>query len=344
MKYRRLGTTDIELSEIGFGTADNAGLMVKGTAKEQVEAVALAVEAGVNYFETSPSFGRGVAETNLGKAFAELGVRPHVGTMVEILPDGFDDIAAAIGSALDGSLERLGIDGVDVLIVHNPPRAQRDVNEPTWQPVTFDDMTGPALAAFEGAKRAGKAKYFGFATEHCDPDTVKALLDTGAFTLINAWYNVVNPSGGRKLPAGVRFGREYPDYAQIIERAAANSVSVAAFRVLAGGALSDAVIASGAGGRHPNAGGSYSRNPQLFAPEIERSRALAFLKTPSRSVPQAAYAFALAHPGVTTTVAGPSDVGQLRELLAASGMPPLDPAELGRIDAVYAANFGLTEA
>jgi len=341
MKYRRLGKTDIELSEIGFGTADNAGLMVKGSEREQMEAVALAVEAGVNYFETSPSFGRGIAETNLGKAFKTLGVRPHVGTMVEILPDGFADIATAIESALDGSLQRLGLDGVDILIVHNPPRAQRDPNEPAWQPVTFDDMMGPALDGFERARRAGKAKHFGFATEHCDPATVAVLLDSGRFTLINAWYNVVNPSGGRTMPPGVQFGREYPDYGQIIERAAAGGVGVAAFRVLAGGALSEAVISAGAAGRHPNAGGSYSRDPRLFAPEIERSRALAFLKTAGRSIPQAAYAFALAHTGVTTLVAGFSDVAQMRELLGASDLPRLTPAELDRIDAVYAANFGL---
>src|ERR1700692_1811417 len=113
MKFRRLGKTDLELSEIGFGTADNAGLMVKGSEREQLDAIAAAIEAGVNYFETSPSFGRGAAETNLGKALASLGVRPHIGTMVEILPDGFTDIAAALGSALDGSLQRLGVDGVD---------------------------------------------------------------------------------------------------------------------------------------------------------------------------------------------------------------------------------------
>lgn len=342
MQYRRLGSTGIDLSEIGFGTADNAGLMVKAEPREQVDAVRAAIEAGVNYFETSPSFGRGAAETNLGRAFKELGVRPHVGTMVEILPDGFDDIAAAIGKALDGSLERLGLDGVDVLIVHNPPRARRDTSEQAWQPVTFDDMTGPALAAFERAKRAGKANHFGFATEHCDPEVVKALLDTKQFALINAWYNVVNPSAGRVLPAGVRFGPEYPDYAQIIDRAAANGTGVAAFRVLAGGALSDAVIAQGAAGRHPNAGGSYSRFPERFAPEIERSRALAFLATAERSIPQAAYGFVLDHPGVTTAVSGPSDMAQLHEILAAPAAPRQSPAERDRLDAAYKANFGLT--
>ena len=341
MKYRRLGKTDIELSEIGFGTADNAGLMVQAPEEEQLEAVRLAIEAGVNYFETSPSFGGGKAETNLGKVFKTLGVRPHIGTMVELLPDDFDRIETALGTALDGSLQRLGLDGVDVLIVHNPARKAHDLNEPAWKPVTFDDMMGPALAAFEKAKRAGKANYFGFATEKCDPETVKQLLDTGAFTLINVWYNLVNPSAGRDLPAGVRVGPDYPDYANIIERAQKNGVSVAAFRVLAGGALSEPIIANGAAGRHKNAGGSSSRNPHLFAPEVARSRAFDFLKTPEHSVAQAAYAFALRHPGVTTLVAGFSDVTHARELLGASDVH-LGEAELARIEAVYGNNFGLS--
>jgi aryl-alcohol dehydrogenase-like predicted oxidoreductase len=341
VNYRRLGKTDIQLSEIGFGTADNAGLMVQAPESEQLEAVRLAIEAGVNYFETSPSFGGGKAETNLGKVFKTLGVRPHVGTMLELLPDDFDRIEAALGTALDGSLQRLGLDGVDVLIVHNPARKQHDPNEPAWKPVTFDDMMGPARAAFDKAKRAGKAKYFGFATERCDPETVNRLLDTGAFTLINVWYNLVNPSAGRALPGGVRVGPDYPDYANIIDRAQKNDVSVAAFRVLAGGALSEPVIANGAVGRHKNAGGSYSRNPHLFAPEIDRSRAFSFLKTPEHSVAQAAYAFALRHPGVTTLVAGFSDVAHARELLDVSSTRLTD-AELAGIEAAYAANFGLS--
>lgn len=342
MNYRRLGKTDVELSEIGFGTADNAGLMVQTSEQEQLAAIRLALDAGVNYFETSPSFGKGLAETNLGKAFKTLGVRPHIGTMVELLPDDFDHIETALGAALDGSLERLGLDGIDVLIVHNMPRTKRDPSEPSWQPVTFEDMMGPGFAAFEKAKKAGKARYFGFATERCDPETVGALLDTGQFSLINVWYNLVNPSAGRDLPASTRFGPDYPDYGKIIDRAKKNDVSVAAFRVLAGGALSEPIIASGAAGRHPNAGGSYSRNPHLFQPEIDRSRAFAFLKTAERSVPQAAYAYALRHPGVTTLVAGFSDAAQARELLGASDVR-LTEAELGHIETVYETNFGLAE-
>ena len=341
MKYRRHGKTDLQLSEIGFGTADNAGLLVKGSEREQLDAIAAAIEAGVNYFETSPSFGRGVAETNLGKAFKELGVRPHVGTMVEILPDGFGDIAQALENALDGSLQRLGLDGVDILIVHNMPRPARDVNEPTWQPVTFDDLMGPGLDAFARMKRAGKARYFGFATELCDPETVGKLLDTGRFDHVNVWYSIVNPSAARRLPPTIRFGREYPDYGQIIERARANQVGVAAFRALSGGALCMKIIAEGAAGRHPNAGGSYSRNPQQFEPEIARSRPFAYLETPTRSLPQAAYAYVLANPAVTTIVGGYSDAAQLRELLAAPDVAPPSAAELARAEEIYAANFGL---
>ena len=339
MKYRRHGKTDLELSEIGFGTADNAGLLVKGSERDQLDAIAAAIEGGVNYFETSPSFGRGVAETNLGKAFKALGVRPHIGTMVEILPDGFADIGKSLETALDGSLERLGLDGVDILICHNMPRKARDVNEPTWQPVTYDDLMGSGLTAFERIKRAGKARYFGFATELCDPETVGALLDTGRFDHVNVWYSIVNPTAARRLPPAVRYGRDYPDYGGIIERARANGVGVAAFRALTGGALSTKIIAEGASARHPNAGGSYSRNPQQFEPEIVRSRPFAFLETPTRTLPQAVYAYVLANPAVTTIVAGFSDANHVREALVE--VPPLSAAELARVDAVYASNFGL---
>ena len=218
-----------------------------------------------------------------------------------------------------------------MLIVHNPPRKARDVNDPAWQPVTFEDMMGPGMAAFEKVKRAGKAKYFGFATEKCDPATVCALLDTGQFTLINAWYNLVNPSGGRTMPSGVKYGADYPDYGQIIERAHKNGTSVAAFRILAGGALSQPIIDGGAAARHKNAGGSYSRNPQAFQPEIDRSRSFSFLKTPEHTVAQAAYAFALRNPAITTLVAGFSDVTHARELLATPDIKLTD-AELTQID------------
>ncbi len=90
MKYREVGNTGMRISEIGFGTGDNAGLMVKGTFEQQVEAVESALDLGINYFDTSPDYGKGIAETNIGKLMREIGFRPYLTTKVEVMPDELD--------------------------------------------------------------------------------------------------------------------------------------------------------------------------------------------------------------------------------------------------------------
>ena len=59
---RPIGNTGIEASVLGFGTGDNAGLMVLGSPSEQRRAIDEAIAAGINYFDTSPDYGRGRAE------------------------------------------------------------------------------------------------------------------------------------------------------------------------------------------------------------------------------------------------------------------------------------------
>ncbi|MYF65600.1 MAG: hypothetical protein F4185_06930 [Chloroflexi bacterium] len=60
MEYREVGNTGVQVSEIGFGGGGNAGLMVRGTPEQQREAVARAIELGINYFDQSPDYGDGV--------------------------------------------------------------------------------------------------------------------------------------------------------------------------------------------------------------------------------------------------------------------------------------------
>ena len=58
MEYREVGNTGVQVSEIGFGGGGNAGLMVRGTPEQQREAVARAIELGINYFDQAPDYGR----------------------------------------------------------------------------------------------------------------------------------------------------------------------------------------------------------------------------------------------------------------------------------------------
>ena len=347
---RPLGNSGLEVSAIAFGTGDNAGLMVKGREAQQTAAVARALELGINVFDTSPDYGKGLAEGNLGRALRTLrhdtaAANAIISTKVEIMPPDLGDIAGKVVRSVDDSLRRLGRDAVDILMIHNPPRLNRDPSAAYWTPLTPADFLGPALEGLERVRAQGKARHFGFTCENAQAAAVIPLLETGRFAAINCWYNLVNPSAGRVMPEGVRFGADYDDYGGIITAAGRCGVGVAVIRPLAGGGLTRQVIAAGAAGRHALAGGVYSRKPEAFRPEIERARAFAFLDrpeaSPPRSLPQAAYQFALMHPAVSTVVGGYSDLAQLEEVALGAVMRPLDAGELERIDRIWASNFGL---
>src|SRR5260370_2103676 len=97
MRYRQVGGTGLVVSEIGFGSGGNAGLMVRGTRREQDDTVAFALDRGVTYFDTAPDYGNGAAETNLGRALRACGrAQAVVTTKVEIRAENFGYIAAHI--------------------------------------------------------------------------------------------------------------------------------------------------------------------------------------------------------------------------------------------------------
>lgn len=345
MKYRRLGKTGLEVSEISFGTGDNAGLMMNAPEAERHRSFERALELGINYFDTSPDYGKGRAEQNLGEALRRFGSQSrkplYVCTKVEIMPEDFDDIAGKVIRSTDESLKRLQVDCIDVLMIHNPPRLSRNPEAAFWRPLTPDDMMGPALEGLEKVRAAGKARFFGFTCENSEPVAVKPLLSTGRFDAINCWYNMVNPTAGIELQHGVKFGRDYDDYGGIITHAGQCDVGVAVIRPLSGGALTPQALDAGEHGRHPFAGGMYTRKPESFRPEVSRGKAFGFLHKPPRTLPVAGYQFALAHEAVSTVVGGFSDFAQLEETVAAAAFPPLSAGEMEQIRAVYTRNFDL---
>jgi aryl-alcohol dehydrogenase-like predicted oxidoreductase len=83
MQYRRIGATDLSISEIGFGCGGNAGLMVRGELPEQIRVIERALALGITYFDNAPDYGNGRAEENLGRALKELGARPVINSKVE---------------------------------------------------------------------------------------------------------------------------------------------------------------------------------------------------------------------------------------------------------------------
>jgi D-threo-aldose 1-dehydrogenase len=134
----------LALTELGFGGA-SLGNLYRATTDEQARAaVDAAWDGGVRYYDTAPHYGLGLSETRLGAALAD---RPRdayvlstkVGRLLEPNPDptgsdmaagGFDVVdtlrrrfdfsAAGVRRSLESSLERLGVDRVDIAYVHDP--------------------------------------------------------------------------------------------------------------------------------------------------------------------------------------------------------------------------------
>ena len=150
MRYRRLGSSDLEVSEISLGSwLTFAG----GVGFEQTRACTdAAFEAGINFFDTANVYGRGAAESAWGEILAR---RPRgsyvLATKVwgQMSDDPADRglSAAQIGKQIDASLARLRTDYVDLYQAH---RFDPDV------PIE------ETIEALEQVVAAGKARYLGF--------------------------------------------------------------------------------------------------------------------------------------------------------------------------------------
>jgi L-glyceraldehyde 3-phosphate reductase len=343
MNYREVGRTGIRVSEIGFGCGGNAGLMVRGTFAQQKEAIARALELGINYFDEAPDYGGGLSETNLGRVLRDLGVRPYITTKVEVRVDNLDDIAGHVTRSLDESLKRLGVDYVDFLQIHNGPFIDRpELSGRTYTRLWIEDYLRPggALDGLQRAQQSGKARFIGFITRGKDAPAAQRLIDTGAFSLINVSVNLLNPSAAMK-PSGLRVDQ---DYGEILKYAAGHGVGAAIYSPLAGGVLTDITVAGIAthplarGPRSPEAGETLSRRAKAFRFLSQRLDSTA---REEHSLAEAGIRFVLSLEGVTTVLGGFSDVSQVEEISASSGKGPLSQQNMERIELAWSTNFGL---
>ncbi len=332
MKYRMMGATGLLLSEVGFGTAATSGLMTQGRYEDQRDCVARAIELGINYFDTAPDYGEGSSgEIALGRILRELGVRPVITTKVEVRQENLGNIAEHIQRSLDESLDRLGVDYVDVLQIHNGPTVARPQLEGrSYRVLGIEDYfaTNGALEGLTRAQRAGKVRFIGFICRGDDIGPVQQLINTGLFQMINVPYTLLNPTAGRPKPDGMMVE---PDFGNVLTYAHAHDVGTAIYSPLAAGLLTDQIVNDGA--YHPLSR-TYG-DPQSFM--IERAKALRFLSTPDCSLAQAAYRFILMHPGVTSVLSGVSELGQLAEVSATSDADPLTAESMARVEMVWRA-------
>jgi aryl-alcohol dehydrogenase-like predicted oxidoreductase len=324
---RALGKTGIAVSEVGFGTGDNAGLLVQGDRRSQIESVARALEGGVNYFDMSPDYGKGLAEFNVGSILRELHMIDKVvlSTKCELYPNQAANFDKAVELSVNASLGRLGVECIDVYLVHNAPRAARVASSSTWIPVTVADLFGPIREGLQRALQQGKVKHVGIACDRAQPGPTKEVLDSGMFEVANLNFNLANPTCLGSYAAKVTRDE---DYDGILDACGENNVGVAVIRPLAGGALTDAAMERGAEARHPVAGGSLSRPGAFEAILHEADGARAAWQQLGIGMTELAYRWLLSQRQVTTILGGYSELSHLDDILAASAKGPLSADEL----------------
>ena len=120
MKYRLLGRTSLSVSEVGVGGAGIGQVWGATTDAECIRLVRRAVELGINFFDTSPMYGRGKSEEILGHGLDGLRNRVYVATKVRLqTAEDLADMAGAVRRSVEQSLRRLRTDHVDVLQIHH---------------------------------------------------------------------------------------------------------------------------------------------------------------------------------------------------------------------------------
>jgi aryl-alcohol dehydrogenase-like predicted oxidoreductase len=327
----------VSISEVGFGTGDNAGGLVYAETAQQIALVERALELGVNFFDSSPDYGKGLGEANLGRILRDL--RAHdamIATKVEIMPEEMHRIGDKVEQSINDSLLRLRRDHVHFLLLHNPSRSVPDPSIRVWTPLPPEVILGEVVPAMQRARQAGKVGRLGLACERADSASVRTLLDTGLFSLAHMWFNLANPSPARTVE-GLPANETYDGF---FAAARDNGVGVGIIRPLAGGALTSAIAHQGAQGRHPVSGGYYRDHPEQLEPERARGAGFVGLDRADRPLSAAALSYVLSRPEVTTVVGGFSDVAHLEEAASVSDTPALSADELAEIDRLHDAGFG----
>jgi len=199
--YRRLGRTGFQVSDISLGSTK-----IRGEQGEQV--ARLAIERGVNYFDTAPDYSETGSELALGRAIQghrdQMFLATKFCTPNGHLPAGTspDEYVAVV----EQSLKRLRTDYVDLVHVHACNTLERLLDPNVHE-------------AFSRLKQQGKARFLGFSSHTPNLETVaNAALDDGRFDVMMLAYH----------------HGAWPHLAKIVDRAAAQDVAVVAMKTLKG--------------------------------------------------------------------------------------------------------------
>lgn len=186
MEYRKIGRTGMKVSALSFGASSLGSVFRETKESEAVAAVHTAVEGGMNFIDVSPYYGHYKAETVLGKALREIQrdkyyLSTKVGRYGQDGVNTWDYSARRATESVYESMERLGVDHIDLINVHDIEFA--DLHQVV-------DETLPALVALREKGVVGhvgitdlQLENLQWVIDHVAPGTVESILNFCHFTL-----------------------------------------------------------------------------------------------------------------------------------------------------------------
>jgi len=324
MNHRSFGRTGIDVSEIVFGAGAVGGIVIHKDDATKREAVRRALAGGINWIDTAAQYGNGKSEEALAWILPELGATPHLSTKFQLDVANLNDIPAQIEDRFRASLARLKRSSVDLLQLHN-----RIGTTPGGRVMTLEQILGRNGVAdgLERLREKGLIRHMGI-TAIGETEAVCEVIRSRRFDSAQVYYNLLNPSAGRRMPAAWTGHNMHG----IIDACRDNGVAVMAIRIFAAG-----VIAS-----DERTGRESVLIADTSVAEDERKTKAAFdaIGGGQGTRAQVALRFVLANPHVSCAVIGSAELHHVDEALAAAEMGPLPPEIMARLDPLYETDFG----
>lgn len=285
MNYRPFGNTGIRVSEIGLGAWQLAnpdwGI---NDRNEAIQIVQRSLDAGCNFFDTAPGYGKGLSEELLGKAL-KMAKRDEIVicTKSGYTADSVTDFStASIRPILETSLRRLQTDYVDILLLHNPARE------------LMDGRVATQYAELERLKQEGKIREYGVSLDwRVELEMVMATTQSKAFEVyFNAFYQEMLPAFATAQQKGIGLIVKVP--------------------------LDSGWLSGRYRGNHRFSDVRNRWSPQEIARRGELVEKFAQLIPADRSMSHAALQFCLAQSAVSTVIPGAKSVEQALDNIAAA--------------------------
>ncbi|ELZ70569.1 aldo/keto reductase [Haloferax volcanii] len=315
MDSRPLGTTGFDVSEIALGTWQLGGSWGSVTDDEAYDAIEAALDAGIDFLDTADVYGDGDSERRIGDVLADRDDDVTVATKAgrRLDPheaDGYN--RENLERFVDRSRDNLGVDSLDLVQLHCPPR------EVYYQPEVFD--------ALSELRDAGKIDHYGVSVEKVE-EGLKAIEYDGVETV----QIIFNPL--RQRPAELFF-----------REAARRNVGVIVRVPLASGLLTGALSADAefAENDHRNfnrhgeafdVGETFAGIP--FEDGLEAADSIQEVVPEGVSLAQFTLRWILSFDAVSTVIPGSKTPEHIRDNVAAASLPPLSADQFERVEKVY---------